>query len=198
MRFNYLIYCSLISILLLNSSLIIKTKSFVKINSSKYSKHCSKGISMQFLSGLVIGLGLKIDSSNQLEECLNYNSENNLNMFIEKVKIKEDVQPKYFLKLALELFKRLNNCSVFKESVLSLIKNKLLSLTIKGIIYVVSGPIGLFVKSSYNLIKITTEIKSFVNNINSKEIDYNTLGSSVGKIIYYTQDLVFRRRRRRK
>ncbi len=102
---------------------------------------------------------------------------------------------KSFTILAVEFFSNFKDCAPFRETFFSFLKNRIINLGIKGVAYAVGGVIGVLLKSSYDLYKLLTEIKNFYRIRSNHPIDYFNLGSSVGKIIYYTQNLIIKKKK---
>jgi hypothetical protein len=179
---------------------------------------------INFIVGMGIGYGLSVDASEELKMCFikkknnqkiveeffnrtenneniellnidkNNQAENQLNQQTEERKIQKKIT-KTFTKQALEFFANFRDCAPFRETIFSFIKNRLLNIGIKGIAYAAGGLIGLLIKGTYDLLKLLTEIKNFYNLKTKRPIDYINLGSSLGKIIYYTQNLIIRKRK---
>jgi hypothetical protein len=168
---------------------------------------------VDFILGLATGYGLNAEATEDLKNCFKSKEENHhlVSKFFTETKTisiskraeansaendkKENATS--FVKSAVDMFGKLKDCPAFKETIFSFLKNRLLSLGIKGIAYVVAGPIGILIKGAYDFIKLWTEISNFYSLQKSKKKDYMQLGSCVGRIIYYTQNLIARRRRRR-
>jgi hypothetical protein len=176
---------------------------------------------MKFISGLAIGYGLNTDATEELKDCFikkkdhndivrkffqntktfssknrkNENELKNSTLSTESGKMKSQQKATSFTKASLNFFAKLKDCAPFKESFFTFLKNRLFNIGVKGIAYAVGGVIGLLIKSSYDLYKLITEIKDFYHTSRKLPVDYFKMGSSVGKIIYYTQNLIFRRRK---
>ncbi len=168
---------------------------------------------VKFLGGLAIGYGLKIEATEELKKCfieltkkkktirhfINKavgckNKENNETK-IEEIFKNEKKVAKSFISQVVQMFNTLKSCSAFNQTFWSFIKTSIISIGVKSLAYAVGGILAVFLKGTYNLVKLIAEIRNFYNERSKSRVDYYQLGSSVGKIIYYSQGLVFRRRR---
>ncbi len=164
----------------------------------------------KFLVGFGMGFGLKVDASEELKNCFFADKKKNTNSIkdfiastentelkkISEKKIEQKQSASSFTKLALELLGKFKKCKPFKETFLSFVKNKIINLGIKGIAYILAGPLGLILKGTYDIYKIITEINNFYKIRKIVPVDHFKLGSAVGKIIYYTQNILFKRKMR--
>jgi hypothetical protein len=169
---------------------------------------------INFIAGLAVGYGLSAEASDELKKCFIEKEEKGhkiINNFLNKISHinytgklsekelgeEEKTECVCFTKKILNFFGKFKDCAPFHETIFGFIKNRLMSLGVKGIAYALGGPLGLLIKSAYDIYKIASEISDFHHTLTSKHRDYLKLGSSVGKIIYYTQNLLMRRRKRR-
>jgi len=166
----------------------------------------------KFMLGFGVGFGLKVDASEDLKKCFLSDKKNNAKIIenfifseaekndnaniLAKDKENQKVSALSFTKIAMEFFTKFKDCKAFKETFFAFVKNKIINLGIKGIAYIVAGPLGLLLKGTYDVYKIITEISDFYKLKKQNPIDYYNLGSAVGKIIYYTQNILFRRKKR--
>lgn len=170
------------------------------------SKETSKMV--KFVTGVGVGFGLGVDATEELKNCFlkkeNHNSI--INKFMEKSnsfnkqEFKEENKmvkesTKSFTTEVINLFSNFKDCAPFQETFFTFIKMRILNLGIKGIAFAAGGIIGLLIKGSYDLIKLLKEINNFYKVRSHHPVDYYNLGSSVGKIIYYTQNLIVKKRR---
>jgi hypothetical protein len=107
----------------------------------------------------------------------------------------EQITAVSFTKKVLNMFSKLKDCAPFKETFFSFIKYKLINIGVKGIAYAVGGVIGVLIKGAYDLIKLVSSMNDFYAARGENQIDYVRLGSNVGKIIYYAQNLALRKRK---
>ncbi len=114
----------------------------------------------------------------------------------EAAKISDKNITKSFTIKALEFFAHFKDCGPFRETVFSFIKNRLLNIGVKGLAYAAGGIIGVLIKGTYDLYKLLSEVKNFYKIKSKRPIDFSNLGSSIGKIIYYTQNLLMKRKRK--
>jgi hypothetical protein len=171
---------------------------------------------IKFITGMGVGYGLSVEATEDLKNCfLNKQNSNNLiQIFLNKssknVKRKEilkidselkevqEKKAKNFTKEVLDFFAHFKDCAPFRETFFSFVKTRLINIGVKGLAYAVGGVIGVLLKSGYNLYKLISEIKNFYLIRSKNSLDYFQLGSTVGKIVYYTQNLVLRRRLKRR
>jgi len=165
----------------------------------------------KFLLGFGFGFGLKVDATEDLKECFYKKKEENNNSIeifissaqnseseyiIEKKKEEQKTLATSFTKSALELFTKFKECKAFQETFFTFVKNKIINFGVKGLAYIIAGPLGLAIKGTYDIYKIISEINNFHSIKKKIPLDYYNLGSSVGKIVYYTQNILLRKRRR--
>lgn len=179
-----------------------------RIRSQKSKKYEQQ---LNFIIGMGVGYGLKVEATEDFKQCFlkTEKSDQMLETFLEKTntiqrtetqalesnnKGKQRLAAKSFTKAALEFFAKFKDCAPFRETFFSFVKTKLINVTVKGIAYAVGGVIGVLIKSAYDLIKLLTEIKNYYNISSKPPVDYFKLGSSIGKILYYTQNLALRKR----
>lgn len=186
--------------------------SYSRFRSKKRKKSTSSQHSWKrdFVIGIAVGYGLNTEASDEIKKCFqekekhhskliehffkNINSQRGV--FKDQPKEKLEEGTKGFLSSARELFAEIRNCPPLRQSVMALIGNKILSLAVKGVIYVATGMTGLLIKTGYDIYKLASEIYSFYNSMQEKKKDYIKLGTSLGKILYYSQNILLRRRRR--
>lgn len=178
------------------------TMSFRKPNQDA-SYGSSRSNSVKFIIGFGAGMGLSVDASEDLQKCFEQKKRKRfVDKFLSKTKAlkRKDYNKKEkaagFTSEVLVFFKNFKDCDPLKETIFSFIKGRLLSVGIKGLAYILGGPIGLLLNSSYHLYKFLAEMKNFYRLRKKHPTDYYALGSSVGKIVYYTQNLLLRRRRK--
>jgi hypothetical protein len=174
---------------------------------------------LKFIAGMGIGFGLSVDASEELKNCFirKENHNNLVHKFFHKANIVEkkgekvlsnrnnnnkDEIPdgaldttKSFTKLAVDFFSHFKDCAPFRETFFSFLRNRIINLGIKGVAYAVGGVIGVLLKSGHDLFKLLSEMRNFYTIRSTHPIDYYNLGSSVGKIIYYTQNLIIKKKR---
>lgn len=180
---------------------IILTTDLIVLSKSKKNNTRSIQNSVKFITGLATGYGLNTDASEQLKDCFiqkEKHSHKMVDKFIKKThnsKNNENLDTFNFTKSVLEFFVNLKDCAPFRETILTFIKNRIISIGIKGVAYVIGGPLGLLAKGAYDTVKLTSEINSFYNELQKTHKDFLKLGSAVGKIIYYSQNLLLRKRK---
>lgn len=190
-----------------NSFKIAKTFKKQKSKAPQESKF------LKFMLGFGVGFGLKVDASEELKKCFytdkkkkaktikNFifdeteKNNNNANI-LEKDKENQKESAQSFTKTAMEFFAKFKDCNAFKETFLTFVKNKVINIGLKGIAYIVAGPLGLILKGTFDVYKIISEIASFYKLKKQNPVDYYNLGSAVGKVIYYTQNILLRRKKR--
>lgn len=176
-----------------------KTNSFPNQVNTKID---SKNI-LNFAMGFAVGFGLNAEANNDLVKCFNNSPQRveSVENFISETSklsttvVEAEKSNNSFLSLMIGLFSTLK-CDSFKRTVFSFLKNKLISWGIKGLLYVTTGPVGLLVKMGYDIVKLGIEVSNYKKALLENPIDYTTLGSTVGRICYYFQDLFFRKKRR--
>ncbi len=160
---------------------------------------------INFIVGLAVGYGLNTEASQELKECFirkeKHGGENIIDKFLQKVDNKhksnnenDKQESTSFTRMALDFFAHFKDCGPLKDTILTFIKNRLINIGIKGLSYVIGGPLGLIAKGTYDTIKLTLEVKNFYNLLKQSHRDYLNLGTCVGRIIYYTQNLLLKRR----
>lgn len=192
-----------------NYSKLHKLEKPLRFNKAKSNEESNF---VKFILGFGVGFGLKVDASEDLKRCFfehkkknskiiktfifSETEKNNNSNILEKDKEKQKESAKSFTKTAMELFSRFKECNAFKETFLTFIKNKIISIGVKGVAYIIAGPLGLLLKGTYDVYKIITEISNFYKLKKQNPIDYYNLGSAVGKIIYYTQNILLKRKKK--
>lgn len=195
-------YAILLILLIYNISCRSKTYR-MEIKLKTVSKESNN---IKFITGLGVGYGLSVEASEELKNCFIKNEKTNnniVNKFFAKTKTlkrknQKDKKQKVFsfTSEALNFFAKFKNCNPVRETIFTFIKQRIINIGMKGLAYAIGGPLGLLIKSGYHLFKFLSEMKTFYHLRAKKPIDYYSLGSSVGKVVYYTQNLMFRRRRR--
>ncbi len=197
-----------------NSSNNHKRSNTLKKHKAKAKQANQESNFIKFMLGFGVGFGLKVDASEDLKKCFladkekngmiikNFifestenNNSNHSNILAEE-KENQKQSALSFTKTAMEFFVKFKDCNAFKETLMTFIKNKVINLGIKGIAYIFAGPLGILLKGTYDIYKIITEIGNFYQLKKQSPVDYYNLGSAVGKIIYYTQNILLRRKKR--
>lgn len=176
-----------------NNVLNLNKKRFIQLK---------KNNNLEFVNGLANGFGMSQDDSNELKKCFinKQNGDKIIKSFItQSSKQKSDIKTEKkiassFTQGAINLFSKFKECAPLKQTVLSFVKHKLVNLGIKGISFAVGGIFGLILKSSYDLFKVISEIKYYYTTSNKKPVDYFKLGASIGRLVYYSHNLLMKRK----
>lgn len=158
-----------------------------EIKKSENTNHLEK--IAKFAVGFSMGFGLNSDASNDLIECFKPDSVKN----ITEIGSKSD-NDSLLSKVIFFLSKI--TCPALRKSFWSFLKNKIISLGIKGLLAITVGPIGLLAKYGYDITKIILEVKEYHKQISKEKLDYTSIGNSIGRLAYYLQDIVFKKRRK--
>lgn len=188
----------------------VHRKTHIKRHKS-HSTHESENKYLKFVIGLAVGFGLGIDATEELKNCFKNNSQqykHNIKEFIairtnsnsenimEKEKNEQKESATSFTKIVLEFFSRFKECNAFRDTIFTFVKSKIINIGLKGLAYVLAGPLGLLLKGTYDIYKLISEVSNFYSIKNKMPLDYYNLGSSVGKIVYYAQNILLKRRRK--
>jgi hypothetical protein len=199
--FKYLFIIIFLSSIVLNKK-ICRKRNLEEYKLPKYLK---------FITGMGIGYGLNHEANEQLKNCFiqKSDSEKIVNKFFNKadhIKRKQETKlnsnvsyekkeaANGFTKEVVDFFTNFKDCAPFRETFLQFVKTRIISITVKGLVYAAGGIIGLLLKASYDIYKLISEIQNFYNIRTNKPVDYLQLGSSVGKIVYFTQNLLIKRK----
>ena len=158
---------------------------------------------LNFILGFALGYGLTTDATEELKNCFLEKEKSSgeiIEKFLDSTKnqkkdlVNEEKKNVAFTTTAMNFIAKFKDCPPLKDTIMTFIKNHLISIGIKGIAFALAGPIGLLIKSAYHIIKLGFEIHDYYKNLNSAKLDYTKLGSNVGKIIYYAQNMLMRKK----
>ena len=115
----------------------------------------------EFVIGIAIGYGVNTQASDEIKQCFHQREEKNSHLienFFKNINLtkkisKEQSKDKLevgtigFIKSARELFFEIKNCPPLRQSILSLVANKIMNLAVKGVIYMATGMTGVLIKT---------------------------------------------------
>jgi hypothetical protein len=173
----------------------------IKLRKYKRNPSLDNNIFLKFLLGFGIGYGLSIEASEDLKKCFienkkeqtksikqffNKANNNDLKDISEKDKLLQKDLAITFIKMVIELLTHLKKCPAFRQTFFTFVKFKIINLTIKGIAYVLAGPLGILIKSTYDIYKLISEIINYYKLRNKIPFDFFHYG-----IFYRKNSLLF-------